>query len=325
MDYKNIIDTFFKNKSDYVIEKLKEYKNQSRTFDYAIDQIRMNLSNERFNSVIGKNNDVFNNAIYDFKHFEDLYQKGASISLVIENEIKTEYSEKIKSKKIVDKNNIEILNYSFNTLVNDLIEYDSLGKIENRLSVNSELYKLFYESNIYDQFTLETFDGHVVNSKLYRNLFSILNPNNPIPVAIKKIDDYDNVYFEIIEVSLEQDELEKKVKPIVNTLKQEFELDEQLLILNLCLEDKNSIPLTEKSKLIILIGEIIEDNIFKVSSSDSNTYSKISKGILRKGSKKTMIQIIDSILSKIENYNLNITNQTLKKHKATLKNEQKHT
>ena len=324
MDYKNIIDTFFKNKSDYVIEKLKEYKNQSRTFEYAIDQIRMNLSNERFNSVIGKNNDVFNNAIYDFNHFEELYQKGASITLVIENEIKTEYNEKIRLKEIVDKNNDEILNYSFSTLVNDLIEYDSLGKIEYRLSINSELYKLFYESNIYDQFTLESFDGHVVNSKLYKNFFSILKPNIPIPVAVKKIDEYQNVYYNIIDAP-EVNELDNNDKPKVKTKKQEFELNEQLLILNLCLEDKNSIPLTEKSKLIILIGEIIEDNLFKVPSSDSNTYSKISKGIFRKGSKKTMIQIIDTILSKIENYNLTITNQTLKKHKATLKNEQKYT
>jgi hypothetical protein len=68
MDYKNIIDTFFNNKSEYVIEKLKEHKKQSRTFEYAIDQIRLNLSNERFNSIIGINNDVFNNAIYDFNH-----------------------------------------------------------------------------------------------------------------------------------------------------------------------------------------------------------------------------------------------------------------
>ncbi len=323
MDYKNIIDTFFKNKSDYVIEKLKEYKIQSRTFEYAIDQIRSNLSNERFNSIIGKNNDVFNNAIYDFNHFEDLYQKGASIALVIENEIKTEYSGKISIKKIVDKNNDEILNYSFNTLVNDLIEYDSLGKIEYRLSFNSELYKLFYESNIYDQFTLESFDGHVVNSKLYRNLFSILNPNIPIPVAVKKIDEYQNVYYDIIIDAPELNELGNKDTPKVKTKKQEFELNEQLLILNLCLEDSNSIPLTEKIKLIILIGEIKEDSIFKESSAKNLTYHKISNGIWRKGSKYKMIENIDSILIKIEKYDLGITNQTLKIHKAKLISEQK--
>ena len=148
MDYKKIIDTFFKNKLDYIIEKLKEYKNQSRSFEYAIDQIKMNLYNERINNIVDINKELFNNAIYDFKYFEEIYQKGTSITLVIENEIKTEYNEKIRLKKIVDKNNNEVLNYSFNTLIIDLIEYDSLVKIENRLCFNSELYKLFYESNI---------------------------------------------------------------------------------------------------------------------------------------------------------------------------------
>lgn len=325
MDYKKIIDTFFKNKLDYIIGKLKEYKNQSRSFEYAIDQIRMNLFNERINNIVDINKDLFNNVIYDFKYFEDLYQKGTSIKLVVENEIKTEYNEKIRLKKIVDKNNNEVLNYSFNTLIIDLIEYDSLVKIENRLNFNSELYKLFYESNIYDQFTLESFDGHVVNSQLYRNLFSKLKPNNTIPIAIKKIDELLNIEYDIIIDTAELNELENKVKSKVKTKKQEFELNEQLLILNLCLVDKNSIPITEKSKLIILIGEIIEDNLFKVPSSDSNTYDKISKGILRKGSASKMIEIIDMVLIKIEGFNLKFTNQTLKKHKATLKNEQKHT
>lgn len=322
MDYKEIIDAFFKNKSNYVIEKLMEFKNQSRSFEFAIDKIRVNLSNERFDSILGINKDVFNNAIYDFNHFEDLYQKGASIALVIENEINTEYSEKISLKKIVDRNNNEILNYSFSNLVNDLIEYDSLGKIEYRLSVNSELYKLFYESNNYDQFTLESFDGHVVNSDLYRKLFSKLKPNDIIPVAVKKIDDYQNVYYDIITDTAELNELNNGVKPKLKTRKQKFELNEQLLILNLCIADKNSIPITEKSKLIILIGEIKEDSIFNEPSSTNTTYDKIAKGYLRKGSLNTMIDLIDSILIKIDEFDLNITKQTLNKHRRTLVKEQ---
>ena len=156
-------------------------------------------------------------------------------------------------------------------------------------------------------------------------MFSKLKPNNPIPIAVEKIDEFLNVKYDIITDTAELNELENKVKSKIKTKKQEFELNEQLLILNLCLVDKNSIPITEKSKLIILIGEIIEDNLFKVPSSDSNTYDKISKGILRKGSVSKMIEIIDMVLIKIEGFNLKFTNQTLKKHKATLKNEQKHT
>jgi hypothetical protein len=89
------------------------------------------------------------------------------------------------------------------------------------------------------------------------------------------------------------------------------------------LVDKNEIPVTEKVKLIILIGEIKDDTIFKESSAKNLAYQKISKGIMRKGSAYTMIAIIDNILIKIEKYDLNITNQTLKKQRAKLIIEQK--
>lgn len=323
MDYQKTINSFFKIKSDYIIEKLNEYKAQSRPFEFAIDKVSLILSDERSNSLINSNRNLFNNCIYNFYQFDSLYQKGASISLVIENEIKLEF-EKIKTQKIIDNNRNEVVNYSFEAFINDLIEYDSLGRIEARLRNNSELYKIFYETNNYDDFTLESFDGHVINSNLYRKLFSKNYPKKTIPIAVKRIDNFNNIIYDIIEnqEELNNPSANQQVKSKIN--KHFFELDEQLLILNLCLEDRNSIPLTEKSKLIILIGEIIEDNLFNVSSSNSKTYSKISKGIFRKGSTETMILIINSILTKIEKYNLTKTEQTLKKHRTTLINEQKN-
>ena len=195
----------------------------------------------------------------------------------------------------------------------------------NRLGDNIELYKLFYEVNNYENFTLEKFDGHVVNSTLFRKIFSEYYPSKKIPIALKRIDDYLNTVYDIIE------ENEELTVPIINsetkdkTRKQTFEVDEQLLNLNLCLSDKNSIPLTEKIKLIILIGEIKDDSILYESSSNNNVYQKVNKGILRRGSSNTMIDTIDSIKIKIDEFDLIHTKQTLKKHKTSLISEQKET
>ena len=52
---------------------------------------------------------------------------------------------------------------------------------------------------------------------------------------------------------------------------------------------------------------------------------KVNEGYQRKGSKTNMIDLINSILIKIEPYQLNITNQTLKKQKATLISEENRT
>ena len=59
------------------------------------------------------------------------------------------------------------------------------------------------------------------------------------------------------------------------------------------------------------------------SSANNNFYQKVNKGIDRKGSKSSMVDIIDSLLIKIDGFDLNITSQTLKKHRRTLVSEQK--
>ena len=151
-------------------------------------------------------------------------------------------------------------------------------------------------------------------------MFSKIYPKKNIPIVVNRTDEYGNPTIEIIELnSILKEKTDAKI------VKQTFELDEQILILNLCIVDKNSIPITEKAKLIILIGEIKDDSIFKESSSKNSVYQKISKGILRRGSPQTMLLILTSILTKIEIYKLNITNQTLRKHRADLISEQNHT
>jgi hypothetical protein len=325
MDYDYILNKVFTKAEYFIIKQFKEFKTNDRPFPHAIDEIRSHLTKKYGNNLIGKNYNLFERCYRFFCLRKDYYGDTTSISKIIENEIKKEFEEVIKINKAVDKNYNVIDNYSFNRFIYDLITYHSLRKIEERLGKNSDLYKLLYDSEDYSKFTLIAFDGHVINSKLYRDLFSKIHPDKFIPFAIKNVNEYGNVTWTIItdnpEVKLKSIEEKIAVKKIF----QDFEADEQLLILNLCLIDKNTIPLTEKFKLLILIGELKDKSIFQESSSKNVAYHKVNNGILRKGSLKTMITTIDNILVKFINYELPMTKQTLQKHRATIISEQSKT
>jgi hypothetical protein len=325
MDYDYILNKVFTKAEYFIIKQFKEFKTNDRPFPHAIDEIRSHLTKKYGNNLIGKNYNLFERCYRFFCLRKDYYGDTTSISKIIENEIKKEFEEVIKINKAVDKNYNVIDNYSFNRFIYDLITYHSLRKIEERLGKNSDLYKLLYNSGDYSSFTLEAFDGHVINSELYKNLFSKIHPDKFIPFATDNINEYGNVKWTIIidnpEVKLQS--IEEKISG--KKIFQDFEVDEQLLILNLCLIDKNVIPLTEKIKLLILIGVLKDKTILHESSSTNTAYQKVNKGIYRLGSLKTMVATIDSILNKFEKHQLQITKQTLKKHRSTIITEQSKT
>lgn len=331
MDYNKIIDDIFNETSKNIIKKFKEDDELGRTFIKSIDGIIASTVEMKNNSIIYKNYDLFNNPIYDLKHCLDYYKKEVALVKVIEIDIKSDFEERIIKRKIIDLDNCEIIDYPFKDFILDLLTYDTLSKIDNRLRCNSELYKLFYENNDYSRFTLEAFDGHVVNSDLYREIFTKFHPKEIIPKAIKRIDQLGNETYEITTGEILEISDNEEVKNLNTSSNQnknqfiqhDFEIDEQGLIMNLCLADKNDIPLTEKIKLHILIGEIKDKSLLQGSSANNNFYQKVNKGIDRKGSKSNMVDTIESLLIKIDGYDLNITIQTLKKHKRTLISEQK--
>lgn len=324
-----ITDAELKKLTAFSINSLKSDSENGISVTKAIDNIRRKIWDEYIETSF----------IYHYKdHFEEVYRiyrlsfdnydnnKIDVVKAVLKNEAYDEFLKRLKIKKVSNytyDEDFDSINYE--SFIVHLLKYDVYKNSYNRLGDNFELYKLFYEENNYEDFTLEKFDGHVVNSTLFRKIFSKYYPSKKIPIAVKRIDDYLNPVYDIIEYS------EELAVPAINSetkdkiRKQTFEIDEQLLILNLCLSDKNSIPLTEKIKLIILIGDIKDDSILYESSSNNNVYQKVNKGILRRGSSNTMIDTIDNIKIKIDEFDLVHTKQTLKKHRTLLISEQKET
>jgi hypothetical protein len=120
-----------------------------------------------------------------FNHFEDDYKKGTSISVIIEKEVLAEFNIAIDRYQINTDTNHELHNYTFEEFINDLIVYDTLGRIVLRLDNNYELYELFFELNNYEEFTLENFQGDVIESKIYKKYHKILYPENNISQEIE--------------------------------------------------------------------------------------------------------------------------------------------
>ena len=197
--------------------------------------------------------------------------------------------------------NLQINDYSFEDLIIDFATYNSENDTYRIFRNHNLLFDLIYKSEDFSKFEIKEYDTILENTEIFNYYRSLVYPESK---------------------EIKESSIDKSIEISKEKYKHDFEIDEQALVLNLCLADKNSIPLTEKIKLLILIGEIKDKTIFAEDISSNQFYHKANKGIHRKGSFKTMIENINSILNKIENEELNITNQTLKKHRTTLISEQ---
>lgn len=312
----------------FLIENFKRLKEEGRSKEYAIDSctslIYKNFIEANF---IGKYSSHFEKFYTIFQNAFDKYDRNDKnidvIKQILKNEIHEEFQHLGSINKISNRHyDDDFDSITFEYFVVHLLKYHAAKKAIDNLRRNSELYYIFYDTNDYSDFTLESFDDHIINTELYRRLFKKYYPKLPLKKAVKYIDDWNSPNYRI------EDELDTKNNKIkksnIESL-EEFDTDEQALLINLCIVDRNSIPRTEKTKLLILFGEIKDKRLLHEDSSKNTFYKKVNEGYQRKGSKTNMIDLINSILIKIEPYQLNITNQTLKKQKAALISEENRT
>jgi hypothetical protein len=199
----------------------------------------------------------------------------------------------------------ELIDCTFEDLIKEIARFEAKIEVYQLFANNQNLFNLIHKSKDYSKFEIKEYDKILEQTDIYIYYDKILHPDRYI-------------------IGYRNEKKNNKVleKSISNF---EFETDEQALILNLCLVDRNSIPITEKVRLLILIGKISDDSILIDSSSDNDFYQKVNKGILKKGSTQNKIILLNNILLKLEGQKLEITIQTIKKHKLTLQNEQNNT
>jgi hypothetical protein len=248
---------------------------------------------------------------------DDYENQSVGFKKVLESEkFKNEFKNNLSVHD--DFENLEDISYEgFMPL---FLKYLALKKIENRLNENSELYKLMYMSNDFSEFTLEKFEGHVVNSEVFQKFYKKINPLKEYPKAEIVRSEF-GAHFEIALKEKEEDPKNSKLTKDIYTAF-DFDSNEQALVLNLCLSDKNNIPLTEKVKLLIMIGKIKDESIFNESAANNNFYNKVAQGTSRKGSTETMLELIARIKIKIDENTLKLTTQRLNILENTIKAEQ---
>lgn len=196
MDYNQFEKSIYVSYNFKIIEKFKNESEKERPFIKAIDKVTKDILAARSTSIISKNEKLLQNCIYQINHRLEYYKSlDKALKSIISNEIKDSFDE--VNEKIMNVNN-ERLNISYDDFIKELITYDCLGRIEKRVKLNFELYKIFYENNDYSHFTLDYYEDHVVNSELYRKVFTRYNPGKPIPIAEKKIDQFNNLIYKII-------------------------------------------------------------------------------------------------------------------------------
>lgn len=310
----------------FLIENFKRLKEEGRSKEYAID-ICCSLIYKEFieANFIGKYSSHFESVYTIFQNAFDNYDRNDKnidvITQILKNEIYEEFQHFGNINKISNRHyDDDFDSITFEDFVIYLLKYHVAKKAKNNLNRNSELYYIFYDTNDYSKFTLRHFDGHVINSDFYRKIFAEFYPNKPIPIATKQKNGWGNVTY-VINYNPPQTE-EEKITEIKEKLKKPyFELDEKLLLLHYCLIDKYGIPLTEKAKLIVLLGQIEDSDLFDKSSDSSNSYKKISLGYDRPGSKINTQILIEKIINKLNSKHFHITQQTLKKHSSKLNSE----
>ena len=307
MDYNEFEKSIYDFYKKEIILKFKNASREDRPFNKALDDITSELSEIRNNSIIRKNENLLKNCTHEINHRLDYYKSDIALNSIISNEIKDSFN-KI-SDRIIALNN-EILNFSYEEFIKELINYHFLVRVDQRVGYNSELYNIFYENNDYKDFTLEHFENHVVNSDLYKKSFKKFYPGKPIKTAIKETNIFGFTEYKI--KILDENSLDEKntqdrdvVIPSRILLKyknlvKHLTVDEKLLLLHICITEKYNLDDTEKIKLMLLASGIDDFRIFEQKSNVNLIYNKINKGLNHNYTDPRKEKLVESIKGKIE-------------------------
>jgi len=274
-------------------------------------------------------------------HFEEAYRiyrlsipkynndRVDAVKSVLKKEAHEEFLKRLKINKVPNYIYDEDFdNITYETFVAHLLKYDVYQKCYYRLSANMDLYKLFYETEDYKEFTFEDFKGHVVNSTLFRKIFSEYYPNKTIPIAVKRIDDYQNIVYDLVyddeelnipianpRASFQKDnnfkmDIKNDIYELDNTQRSFLfhvmckALSENSVAKQVEKNDKSfNLPATELCKLSIIVDVQNKYTFDSIKYRDSDHYKILRIGI-EFVEKKDRIYFIQTLLEKIKDLKL---------------------
>lgn len=214
---------------------------------------------------------------------------------------------------------------SYSSFIADLATESSLKDAYNHFRNYKDYYELIYDLDKYEHFFFHDFEGISFSSSYYyKSMIDIKYPDR-----VKEREE--NLKIEDSKKSSINDTEKTKTKvgldvehSILESLNS-FTDDERYLILSLLLSNERlSMNNVEKMKLIRIIGTYNDLSIFHKSSKQVTSYTKVNKGISYYGSTHNQINLLKSIILKLEP--LNVISITAKLNMMLLeckKNKQK--
>ena len=305
-NYKNIIKKESTILKEFIVETLKNEKNNGRPFEKALTNLQ-NLFYEKFNnqSILSKHLSYFEPMYNDLIHHRNNYDPTIFDSMfkTLEIEIHKKYLSVIETFRTYSIDPDFSENMSYEKFYPEILKYFLYKRVYNRLDKSifhlTEAIKLFFEIDNYSDFKTSFLidESEKVTELKIQNIF-------------KK---YGRKYVPLIKEEFKN--ISPKIKKNSSDIEKftaTFSDNDKIILLHLSLNFANNIPMTERIKLIILTGSIADHSIFTEKSDNNTFYKKVNQGLKYRFSDTEKKLSVDNILSVIEGLNLPITENLLK-------------
>jgi hypothetical protein len=295
MDYYKIYTEQYDN--NYIVQKkiieneLIKFKEKSKGFTFAHDTISQSIYVKIEISIISKNS-TLSDLLHHFKASRSNYSQEFT-RLSLENETYDKYN-------LLDKGDLPA-DYSFELFTRDLALLMSATEINRLFSNHSNLFQMMYELNNFKNFEINHYDNIALeDTPLFKKLHKTLYPNQYLKIVKAtgeiRTSKYEDVDYEI----------------------GKFSTDEKILLLHICQKSCHKIPITEYSKIMLIANNINDFRLFIEEPGKNYFYNRMNKGLEAYTSIDKKRELINSVIDKIEFFNLSNINRELTAIKKNL-------
>jgi hypothetical protein len=304
MDYlknhKKLTLTEYTIVKDFIVVELKSEDEKGHTFEDAITNIK-NLLHGKFidNNIVHKHPNHFGRSLNDLQNPNSKYnsKKVDPIVQILKNATFDDFTSSIEIFKTgkIEPSVFENLTFeNFYPEILKLVVYKRCyRRIDNSISHLTEAFKLFYENNNYEEFTTTLLqdDEDKITVELIKNIFKKFGRKLIIENLPKGLVDNKN------EISKHLLKYENEILKISNK--------ELALLFYICISQRHILDQSELIKLVLICGKI-ENNykIFDSTSNNSTLYNLIIKSKNKDIDALKHKDLIDSVINKLELFNL---------------------
>jgi ribosome-associated toxin RatA of RatAB toxin-antitoxin module len=293
---------------DFIVVELKSEYEKGHIFEDAITNIK-NLLHGKFidNNFVHKHPNYFGRSLYELQNPNSKYnsKKVDPIVQTLKNATFDDFTSSIEIFKTEKIEPLVFENLTFENFYPEILKLvvykRCYRRIDNSIAHLTEAFKLFYENNNYEEFTTTLLqdDEDKITVELIKNIFKKFGRKLTIENLPKGMADNIN------EISKH---LIKYKSSILKLTK-----NEMILLFYICTAPKYQIDQSELIKLVLICGSIENDyKIFDGKINNSTLYNLIIKAKNKEKDKTNQINMINSIIEKIEIFNLPKTTIILK-------------